>query len=79
MCWDILSTANPTIYSGLNLNVDSSLFTRPAKTRKQLKVNLVQLRLDWVSLPNVRNGTYLGNPEKSLPVFIFVKLRFRAP
>ena len=78
MCWDILSTANPTIYSGLNLNVDPSLFTRPAKTRKQLKVNLVQLRLDWVSLPNVRNGTYLGK-EESLPVFIFVKLRFRAP
>ena len=58
--------------------MDPSLFTRPARTRKQLKVNLVQLRLDWVSLPNVRNGTYLGK-EESLPVFIFVKLRFRAP
>ena len=30
------------------------------KQRKEVKVNLVQLKMDWVSLPNIRNGTYIG-------------------
>ena len=33
------------------------------KQRKEVKVNLVQLKMDWVSLPNIRNGTYIGRSD----------------
>ena len=33
---------------------------KPRKSRKQLMMNKVQLRIDWLNLPMTRNGTYLG-------------------
>ena len=40
-----------------------------SKQRKEVKVNLVQLKMDWVSLPNIRNGTYIGNRPFSFGLY----------
>ena len=39
---------------------ETDIFSKPKKVRKQIKMNLVQLKIDWISLPNIRNGAYLG-------------------
>ena len=44
--------------------VDIFATERHRKSKEQLKMNLVQLKLDWVSLPNLRNRSYLGESRK---------------
>ena len=45
--------------------VDIFATERHRKSKEQLKMNLIQLKLDWVSLPNLRNRSYLGESRKS--------------
>ena len=39
---------------------EKDIFSKPRRYRKQIKMNLVNLKIDWLSLPHVRNGAYLG-------------------
>ena len=39
---------------------EKDIFSKPRRYRKQIKMNLVNLKIDWMSLPHVRNGAYLG-------------------
>ena len=40
--------------------VVEEIFSKCPRMRKEVKLNMVQLKLDWINLPNVRNGSYLG-------------------
>ena len=43
-----------------SFDFETDIFSKPKRVRKQIKMNLVQLKMDWISLPNIRNGVYLG-------------------
>ena len=48
------------IYLFRSFDSETDIFSKPNRVRKQIKMNLVQLKMDWISLPNIRNGAYLG-------------------
>ena len=61
-------SASCTIFELSSESKSSSTFVSAQKTsarrmenRQPMRMNMVQVKIDWMSLPNVKNGTVLGN------------------